>query len=382
MTTEKNINRDEFRKISNNLTALLIFRNSSRSGTACILRTEFLANRHYSEERRFYVLELAPPGMKELKMRAGERKRVEEMQKILEKTQKNFYCEGVKYPGLNETETELLFNFAQLRKELNRESKYLFGPWDQTNELSEVDQKQYTKHWARNIPKQHGMPHLIFNSTVYRKLMSSNFKDKISSNLVREAINKHTGHSAATAANYYETKTDKLRNAAVTSLYADMVLGEEENEKVAEQIDNPCSSRSIKLLAEPSEDVMEEQPNLEEDDDKDNDTDENISESEEEQESEVEIESVCSIESSRNKSTAREPIVTSNKIEKEIDDVPNQVCDVKTIQSLIKNREQRPDRQKYVLNEVHMKTLAHLYLLFIQKDRNFSAAFREKKSAS
>ena len=80
------------------------------------------------------------------------------------------------------------------------------------------------RYWSSKCPKQHGLPNLRINATQYRKLMASDWKEKICNPLHRDALNKHTGHSAETAQNFYEVHVDKLRNAAIGSQYTEMTL--------------------------------------------------------------------------------------------------------------------------------------------------------------
>ena len=162
---------DDFRRLINNLIALVVFRNSHHSGTVSLFRTEYLQNRHESENRKLYAIELAPKDLAEVKKGPGERARIQKIQEALERTHKNFYCEGVKVLGFSDQEMSLLDRFAKLRLTMGKEHKYLFAPLNATDDIDHIDQKVFTKNWARQLPKQHGRSHLSINSTLYRKLI-------------------------------------------------------------------------------------------------------------------------------------------------------------------------------------------------------------------
>ena len=107
---------------------------------------------------------------------------------------------------------------------MKSEHVFLFAPLRPTETHDDFDQKSYGNNWARPLPKQHGSTNMILNSTLYRKLSASIWKEKINSKLHREVLNKHTGHTAATAESWYEIATDKERNAAVASHYTELAL--------------------------------------------------------------------------------------------------------------------------------------------------------------
>ena len=215
----------EFRTLIYNIMAIFTLQNSARSGTISVFRTEFLDNRDFCESLQLYAIELAPKKLTELRKRPGERKRIEERQKTLQKTHKNFYCEGVKMRALSAEEMKIVDDFAKLRQQLGNFHQYLFAPLNAPSDLH-YESKSYGKNCARSLPKQHNMPHLRINSTQFRKLMATSWKEGISSTLHREALNQHTGHTQETAASYYEVALNKKRNATVASHYTDLVINQ------------------------------------------------------------------------------------------------------------------------------------------------------------
>ena len=206
--------------------ALIFFRNSSRCGTISLFRTEFLESGHVDEDLKLLAIELAPKELHEMRKGPGERKRIREMQKILERTHKNFWCEGVKVQVITEKERQLIDECALLRTKLRVEHTYLFAPMKVHEKFDYHDQTNYGKNWSHSLPKQHGLSHLKFNTTLLRKLTASIWKENIPSTLHREALNQHTGHTEATAFNYYEVSISKKRNAALTSHYTDLVYSQ------------------------------------------------------------------------------------------------------------------------------------------------------------
>ena len=369
----------EFRTLTYNIMAILTLRNSARSGTISLFRTEFLDNRDFCESLQLYAIELAPKELNDLRKGPGERKRIEEMQKMLQRTHKNFYCEGVKMQALSAEEMQIVDDFAKLRQKLGKSHQYIFAPLNAPSDLHYESMKSYGKNWARSLPKQHNMPHLKINSTQYRKLMATSWKENISSTLHREALNQHTGHTEETAATYYEVALNKKRNAAVASHYTDLVLNQG-----LEQDANPTVQGDFGFDEPgPSTRII---PGFLQNQEADDSDISGISESPPSSngaESELEVETQSSDEEVSSAEDVppthfprRVPVSYLGKGNKcSTSRLP---MNLEEIAGMIRNREQRTGRQKYVLDQDNIQTLAELYVQFVQGTRNFSALFRSR----
>ena len=388
------IRPDEFRTLTYNLMALIFFRNSSRCGTISLFRTEFLENRHVDENLKLCAIELAPKELHEMRKGPGERKRIQQMQKILERTHKNFYCEGVKIQVITDKEMQLIDEFALLRIKLGVEHTYLFAPMKVHEKFDSHDQKNYGKNWSRSLPKQHGLPHLKFNATLLRKLMASIWKENVPSTLHREALNQHTGHTEATAFNYYEVSTSKKRNAALTSHYTDLVYSqgslsdnvltlESNTEQQADRVDiddNDAQQDNTNTDDYESEELVyetDEEDETQESDGENEGNSENESESDDSQQTD-------NSDGEEEKSVRRVSTfpkanpVTFVKSSTGTTIVNSASLDPKVIATMIQTRDQRTNRQKYVLRPEDCQELANLYILFVQGTSNFSALYRSK----
>ena len=369
----------EFRTLTFNIMAILTLRNSARSGTISLFRTEFLDNRDFCESLQLYAIELAPKELNDLRKGPGERKRIEEMQKMLQRTHKNFYCEGVKMQALSAEEMQIVDDFAKLRQKLGKSHQYIFAPLNAPSDLHYESMKSYGKNWARSLPKQHNMPHLKINSTQYRKLMATSWKENISSTLHREALNQHTGHTEETAATYYEVALNKKRNAAVASHYTDLVLNQG-----LEQDANPTVQGDFGFDEPgPSTRIIPGFLQNQEADDSDISGISELPPSSNGAESELEVETQSSdveVSSAENVPPThfprRVPVSYLRKGNKcSTSRLP---MNLEEIAGMIRNRVQRTGRQKYVLDQDNIQTLAELYVQFVQGTRNFSALFRSR----
>ena len=375
-TTE--LAEDDFRTVTLNLVGLMILRNNSRAGTVSLFRTEFLENYYYSESLQLYAIELAPKGLENIKKGPGERERIAALQKILEKTHKNFYCEGIKVQALTEREMIVFQRFARVRQQMNKDHVYLFAPFNVAERHTHETQKNYTRYWSSICPKQHGLPNLRINATQYRKLMASDWKEKICNPLHRDALNKHTGHSAETARNFYEVQVDKLRNAAMASQYTEMTL----QQCSSSQVPMPAFESRLTALFQPAlqSSVIETQIPLQAQE-LGSQEDNVHPESELDSESEVSIEEWEEDEDSEDEMFV--PPNNRQQPKKAPETKPQEVSvrrkiDMNLILNLIKTRDQRHARQKYTLTEEDNQKLAALYIEFIEKRGNFSASFRDK----
>ena len=388
------IRPDEFRTLTYNLMALIFFRNSSRCGTISLFRTEFLENRHDDENLKLCAIELAPKELHEMRKGPGERKRIQQMQKILERTPKNFYSEGVKIQVITDKEMQLIDEFALLRTKLGVEHTYLFAPTKVHEKFDSHDQKNYGKNWSRSLPKQHGLPHLKFKTTLLRKLTASIWKKNIPTTLHREALNQHTGHTEATAFNYYEVSTSKKRNAALTSHYTDLVycqgslsdnvltlesITEQQDDRVDIDI-NVAQQDNTNTDENESEELVyetEDEDETQESDGEKEGNSENESESDDSQQTD-------NSDGEEEKSVRRVSIfpkanpVTFLKSSTGTTIVNSASLDPKAIATMIQNQYQRKGRQKYVLRPEDCQELANLYILFVQGISNFSALYRSK----
>ena len=366
---------DDFRRLINNLIALVVFRNWCRSGTVSLFRTEYLQNRHESENRKLYAIELAPKDLAEVKKGPGERARIQKIQEVLERSHKNFYCGGVKVLGFSDQEMSLLNRFAKLRLTMGKEHKYLFAPLNATDDIDHIDQNVFTKNWAGQLPKQHGMSHLSINSPLYRKLMASYWKEGVSNPLHRDALNLHTGHSQSTRQDYYEVSSSKKRNAALASHYSELVLTR-----------GHFSGGELAITAEPERDTPEEaisvenrEPNSMECDHSDSLSAYESTNEPFEMDDEDDIANEDdSIDMPRTSNFPHAVPVTLVSSGSSATVTIRRPLDVDEIANFIKNRQQRQNRQKYTLLPEHYPILADLYIRFVQKPANFSALFRSK----
>ena len=225
----ESLNQEAFRKVLLNWMTLMLLRNATRLGTISLFRTEYLNHSHYSQSLGMFCLELAPEGLQSIRKVPGERKRLVEMEKLLMKTHKKFYCEGIKWQAVSETEMKLLRLFANLRPKMNYQHHYLFAPMHADTLFSSEDQKCFVKNWSRSILRQLGMQHLDLTTTAYRKLMATNWKETVPDPKTLEALTQHTGHTAETARRFYKLERTKKPNAAITSVYTNRVLDEPAN---------------------------------------------------------------------------------------------------------------------------------------------------------
>ena len=330
------LDQETFRKKLLNLMTLMLLRNATRLGTISLFRTEYLNYSHYSQSLGMFCLELAPEGLQGIHKGPGERKRLAEMEKLLMKTHKNFYCEGIKWQAVSELEMELLRLFANLRQKMSCQNHYLFAPMHADTLFSSEDQKCFVKNWYRSILRQHGMQHLDLTTTAYRKLMATNWKETVPDPKTLEALTQLTGHTAETARRFYELERTKMQNAAITSVYTDRVLDERANQVA-------CFSQGP-AIGEVAEEDFEETPfettnQLEKDDD-------------------AEIHS--------ENGEVDEEFISS-------EDVTNEEVE---IISFLKTRKPRPNMASYVLSKEDYKTVAALYRIHREKQPNFSAKFR------
>ena len=223
--TDQTVSHSLYRDIICCLIALIVIRNNSRTCTVTQIRAEYLEDidSTFSSELKLYVIQLVPKEIADIKKGYGERSKLSNIEKILQVSHKNFYCEGVKAQSIDKTEKELIESFKRLRTTMKVTSVFFFSPSEDEN-ISWEMLRSKLKHWSDRVKRLFGFGHLNWNATLHRQLMATCWRMMGLNGLTKEALLRHTGHSAATAEKFYEVDLDKNKDAMICSTIIDALL--------------------------------------------------------------------------------------------------------------------------------------------------------------
>ena len=91
---------------------------------------------------------------------------------------------------------------------------------------------------------------MIFNSTIYRKLVTTEICENIANPQQRLAVHEHIGHWETTAQDHYNMERRKVQNAAFTSTVIEKLIEGGEGEKPA--IETSCAIKATSESQLPS----------------------------------------------------------------------------------------------------------------------------------
>ena len=338
------LDRKDFTLVIMNLVAMIIFRNASRSGTVTTIRTDYLdeSNLIYSTAADRVAIQFAPKSVMSARKGPGERERLQKIVKLLEKSHKNFFCDGIRFQVVKTSELKLILKFKDVRTKMDKEHIFLFAPFDAKENHSYDYQKQFCSRFHASILIQHGFQNLLFNSTIYRKLITSEICERVSDPNDRERAHQHLGHWAETAQAHYNLERQKAENAAFTSLMIEN-LAEKDEEK------------TLKSTQGPSQELVDKK--------------------------QAAIEYPWESDSNENNSENERPEEQQSGEEFDTDDNDGSEEDEqlteKTVAQFLRTRKQRCSQQRYQLSNNDYDLCARMYFRFKSKRGNFSQLFRD-----
>ena len=137
------LSEKDFQLVTVNQIAIIILRNASRSGTIITMRNEYInkQNLYISKSHDRVAIESAPVSVTEARKRPGERKRLENILKILERSHQNFFCDGIRYQVVKKQEMDRLRKYRDIKEKQCSNQTYLFAPMTTTESWTYEEQK-------------------------------------------------------------------------------------------------------------------------------------------------------------------------------------------------------------------------------------------------
>ena len=225
------LDKNEFTHVIMNLITMIILRNASRSGTITTMRTEYVEDQNltYSQNTDRVAMEFAPKSVITARKGPGERERL----KVVKKSELN-----------------LILKFRDLREKMSVSHAFLFAAQNAPANLTYEQQKIFCRRYHSIVLSQHGFKNMIFNSTIYRKLVTTEVCENIANPQQRLAVHEHIGHWETTAQDHYNMERRKVQNAAFTSTVIEKLIEGGEGEKPA--IETSCAIQATSESQLPS----------------------------------------------------------------------------------------------------------------------------------
>ena len=337
---------NDFNTVIMNLVAMIILRNASRSGTITTMRTEYVEpeNLTYAKDIDRVAMQFAPKSVITARKGPGERERLQKILQMLKQSHKNFFCDGIRYQVVKKSEMNLILTFKAIREKMGKSHVFLFASFDATENLTYDQQKAFCRRYHSTVTSQHGFKNMIFNSTVYRKLVTSEVCENISDPKKRLQVHEHIGHWEDTAHAHYNLERRKAENAAFTSGVIEQLIEREVQ---------PAISSSQTLPITDQQEQMQSTSQLT-----------HLSETDEKQNDDFHYDS--------DTSDGSEQIQQSDEDEENEEELT-----IDMVYGFLKTRKQRTSQQKYQLSDEDYKQCAKLFFQFQAKQSNFSQIFRD-----